>query len=149
MFLNKIFVSFRYLSIFVVHFLVLFITTIFKEDIQNQETQAENSKHLCKLEVSKGFQCLIVLRDSALWLPQIVSSVSILYLMFLPSYDVVAQLTETTSFLSNGKLICFCFRLRAYGLFEFLKIFENVEKKSVVFELCYYHFSVIFLAWSL
>ena len=42
---------------------------------------------------------------------------------FLSSYDLISTKTSRTRFLSIWKLICFCFKLKAYNLFEFMKIF--------------------------
>ena len=52
-------------------------------------------------------------------------------LLFLSSYDLVSETTETIGLLSRWKLICCCPKLKDYGFFELLKMF--LLKKSVYF----------------
>ena len=43
--------------------------------------------------------------------------------VFLSFYGSFTLITTLTGFLSGCKLVCFCFKLKGYELFEFLNIF--------------------------
>ena len=132
----KNFVSFRYLSIFVVSFLVFFLQNHFNDYIWNQSTQAENQT-FCVF----GFQCPIFLMIQHC-LRKTVHENFRAYSRCLSSYDPVPLIKSATSFPRSCKLICLCFELKTYKLFKNFKI---LFLKIDFFKISGYLSSVIFI----
>ena len=130
---------FRYLSILLFFFLSLFITPFSGSTLKIKAEANGIFQSFCRFKIFNGFQCLTVLMVQHYVFENLFVKIRILSLFRIRCfYDSVSVIINATSFLSSWKLICFCFKLKDYGLFEFLnKCFVKIYiNKSVDFELC-------------
>ena len=127
--------------------------TQLKSNVKINKNAGEKLKHFCSQENFKFFQCFKMINGFITLVVRIVcqSLSSVRICCSVSSFESVPLITSTADWLRSFKLISFCFKLNAYGMFDFWKF---LFQKNLVFwalsTLSYFcHCLVLFLAWSL